>query len=133
MGAAPPLPSSSPASTQSNAQGGGGGAQPHRPATEILDSLALRPTSFGFRGAAAFVRQHFRAADTLAAIIDDVAAMPPTDFQSLRNPPGLIRAAIHDELAPDGHCPHCGWTRQAAPAAALPGRKEPHEAPPPPH
>lgn len=74
-----------------------------------LQELAFRMTAIGHFGAALFLNQHEPAAGIIEEVVTHVEQM--TDA---RNPGGLIRHLVHEELAEqDGiliRCPYCRWT-----------------------
>lgn len=82
----------------------------------VLRGLALRLASHGFVGADGFVRVHSPAAPVIEAVADHLDSMDDDTYRALRNPGGLIRAAIHEEIADrDGassRCPWCPWRSQ---------------------
>ena len=74
-----------------------------------LQELAFRMTAIGYFGAALFLNTHEPAAGIIEEAVTHVEQM--TDA---RNPGGLIRHLVHQELAErDGatiRCPYCRWT-----------------------
>ena len=79
-------------------------------------ALAHRMTLHGFVGAAGFLHRHSPAAPIITLIIDYLDALDPHAYAQLRNPGGLLRQMIHEEIADHlpqaDQCPYCGWTSQ---------------------
>jgi hypothetical protein len=74
----------------------------------------LRLAGHGFIGAAAFLARHNPAATTIDGILDHLEQLEPDQYTQLRNPGGLVRSLVHEQLAEvDGYrlrCPYCQWT-----------------------
>lgn len=85
------------------------------PATDAgpLRHLALRLAAHGFMGAEAFIRAHSPAAPIIELVIDQLDAFDDTTYSHIANPGGLLRNAIHEEIAdytgPTPRCPYCRW------------------------
>ena len=79
-----------------------------------LGHLALRLAAHGFIGATAFVRSHSPAAPVIEMVADHLDSLDDKAYAGLTNPGGLIRNAVHEEIAvyegPTPYCPYCRWT-----------------------
>lgn len=81
-----------------------------------LRALALRLASHGFMGAEAFIRAHSPAAPVIEHIVDELEAFDDDTYSRIKNPGGLLRNSIHEEIAeysgPTPYCPYCRWRSQ---------------------
>jgi len=81
-----------------------------------LRELAFRLASHGFVGADGFVRAHSPAVQVIEAINDHLDALDDDTYKRIKNPGGLIRAAVHEEIADRDNgtlcCPWCPWRGQ---------------------
>ena len=81
-----------------------------------LRELAFRLASHGFVGADGFVRAHSPAAQVIEAISDHLDSLDDDTYKRIKNPGGLIRAAVHEEIADRDNgalrCPWCPWRSQ---------------------
>ena len=81
-----------------------------------LRELAFRLASPGFVGSDGFVRAHSPAVQVIEAINDHLDALDDDTYKRIKNPGGLIRAAVHEEIADRDYgalrCPWCPWRSQ---------------------